>query len=50
VDRQLNAIDQTASVLCKENNMPLGVFSLNTPGNIAEALNGRIDGTIGTAE
>ena len=50
VDRQLNAIDQTASVLCKENNMPLGVFSLNTPGNIAEALNGRIDGTIVTAE
>ncbi len=50
VDRQLNAIDQTASVLCKENNMPLGVFSLNTQGNIAEALNGRIDGTIVTAE
>ena len=50
VERQLNAIDQTASVLCKENKMPLGVFSLNQPGNIADALNGRIDGTIVTAE
>ncbi len=50
VEKQLNAIDQTASVLCKENNMPIGVFSLNEPGNIANALNGRIDGTIVTAE
>ncbi|MDO4961331.1 MAG: UMP kinase [Eubacteriales bacterium] len=50
VDKQLQAIDLTASVLCKENNMPLGVFSLNEPGNIANALKGQIDGTIVTAE
>ena len=50
VERQLQAIDLTASVLCKENNMPLGVFSLNEPGNIADALRGKIDGTIVTAE
>ena len=50
VARGLQAIDMTASVLCMENKMPLGVFSLNEPGNIANALNGRIDGTIVTAE
>lgn len=50
VERQLQVIDLTASVLCKENHVPLGVFSLNKPGNIADALNGKIDGTIVTAE
>ena len=50
VDKQLQVIDLTASVLCKENHMPLGVFSLNEPGNIADALSGKIDGTIVTAE
>ena len=50
VDKQLQVIDLTASVLCKENHMPLGVFSLNEAGNIANALSGRIDGTIVTAE
>ena len=50
VEKQLQVIDLTASVLCKENHMPLGVFSLNEAGNIANALSGRIDGTIVTAE
>ena len=50
VSRGLKAIDMTASVLCMENHMPLGVFSLNRPGNIADALNGHIDGTVITAD
>ena len=50
VARGLKAIDLMASVLCMENHMPLGVFSLNTPGNIADALNGHIDGTVITAD
>jgi len=50
VERGLKAIDLTASVLCMENHIPLGVFSLNKPGNIADALNGHIDGTIITAD
>ena len=50
VARGLKAIDLAASVLCMENHMPLGVFSLNKPGNIADALNGHIDGTVITAD
>ena len=50
VEKQLQVIDLTASVLCKENHMPLGVFSLNEAGNIANALSGKIDGTIVTAD
>lgn len=50
VEKQLQVIDLTASVLCKENHMPLGVFSLNEAGNIANALRGKIDGTIVTAD
>lgn len=50
VEKQLQVIDLTASVLCKENHMPLGVFSLNEKGSIAEALKGNINGTIVTAE
>ena len=50
VAKGLKVIDLTASVLCMENRLPLAVFSLNRPGNIADALNGHIDGTIVTAE
>ncbi len=50
VEKELQVIDLTASVLCKENHMPLGIFSLNTKGNIANALKGNIDGTIVTSE
>lgn len=49
LERQLQVIDLTASVLCKENHMPLGVFSLVEEGNIAEALKGNINGTTVTA-
>ena len=50
VDKGLQVIDLTASVLCMENHMPLGVFSLGKPGSIADALKGTIDGTIVTAD
>ena len=50
VKRGLKVIDLTASVLCMENHMPLGVFSLNKEGSITDALNGKIDGTIVTAD
>ena len=33
-----------------ENHMPLAVFSLNKENSITDALNGKIDGTIITAE
>ncbi len=50
VERGLKVIDLTASVLCMENHMPLGVFSLNKEESITDALNGKIDGTIVTAD
>lgn len=50
VERGLKVIDLTASVLCMENHMPLGVFSLNKKGSITDALSGKIDGTIVTAD
>jgi len=50
VERGLKVIDLTASVLCMENHMPLGVFLLNKEGSITDALNGKIDGTIVTAD
>ena len=51
IAKKLQAIDQTAAVLCLENKMPLAVFSLKKEGAIAEALKGNmLDGTIVTAE
>ena len=50
VERKLQVIDLTASILCMENHMPLAVFSLNEPGSITDALNGRINGTVITAD
>lgn len=42
----LAVMDDTAITLCKENEIPVCVFNLNTPGNIQRALLG--DATIGT--
>ncbi|MGI6080621.1 MAG: UMP kinase [Candidatus Avilachnospira sp.] len=49
VERKLQVIDMTASILCMENHMPLAVFSLNKENSITDALNGKIDGTVITA-
>ena len=50
VEKQLHVIDLTASILCMENHMPLAVFSLNKENSITDALNGKIDGTVITAD
>ena len=50
VEKRLQVIDLTASILCMENHMPLAVFSLNEDGAITDALNGKINGTVITAE
>ena len=50
VEKKLQVIDLTASILCMENHMPLSVFSLNEKGAITDALNGIIHGTVITAE
>lgn len=44
--RQLKILDLTAFTLCKENNMPIYVFDMNTKGNLGRALKGENIGTI----
>ena len=45
VDDRLQVIDLAASVLCRENHMPLAVFDLNQPDGIYNATKGIITGT-----
>ncbi|OAY65463.1 Uridylate kinase [Ananas comosus] len=43
--RDLSVMDMTAITLCQENNIPVVVFNLNKPGNIAKAIVGEKVGT-----
>jgi uridylate kinase len=45
-EKQLKIMDLTAFTLCKENNMPILVFDMNTPGNLLKVLNDPAIGTI----
>jgi uridylate kinase len=45
-DKHLNVMDMTAFTLCRENNMPIVVFDVNIPGNLAALLRGEKIGTI----
>lgn len=49
IDKQLGVIDLTASILCMENKMSLVIFSLDEKDGIANAMQGKINGTIVTA-
>jgi len=44
--RNLKVMDLTATTLCKENNLPLIVFDMDTPGNLRKVLAGENIGTI----
>ena len=46
--RNLKVMDLTAFTMCKENNMPMLVFDMNTKGNLTKVLNGEKIGTIVT--
>lgn len=46
--RGLKVMDLTATALCKENDMPIYVFDMDTPGNLARALQGDPVGTLVT--
>lgn len=47
--KELSVMDMTAITLCQENNIPVVVFNINKPGNIAKAIRGDGVGTfIGT--
>lgn len=44
--RNLKVMDLTATALCKENNMPIIVFDMDTPGNLEKVLEGKDVGTL----
>ena len=44
--KELGVMDQTAIALCRENNLPVIVLNINTPGAIARAVSGEQIGTI----
>ncbi len=44
--RHLKVMDLTAITLCKENNMPIYVFDMDTVGNLARVMNGEAIGTL----
>ena len=42
----LKVMDMTAFTLCKENDLPIIVFDMDTPGNLKKVLNGEQVGTL----
>lgn len=47
-NRNLKVMDLTAFTMCKENNMPMLVFDMNTKGNLTKVLSGENIGTLVT--
>lgn len=46
ISEQLGVMDTTAVTMCMENNLPIRVFNMNTPGNVARAVRGEPVGTL----
>jgi len=46
ISRELRVMDQTSFTLCKENNLPIVVFSIKEKGNILRILAGEKIGTL----
>ena len=44
-ERGLKVMDLTATVMCKENNLPIVVFDMDTPGNLEKLMKGENIGT-----
>ena len=44
--RGLKVMDLTATTMCKENNLPIIVFDMDTPGNLEKVLTGEKIGTL----
>ncbi len=45
IARNLQVVDMTASILARDNKMPMTVFSLNEEGSIVNTLYGKFNGT-----
>lgn len=48
LDKQLQVMDQTAATLCRENKLPILVFSIDDSDNIRRAISGEPVGTLVT--
>lgn len=46
LSRGLKVMDLTAITMCKENNMPIYVFDMDTEGNLLKVINGERIGTL----
>jgi uridylate kinase len=46
IQRQLGVMDATAITMCMENELPIRVFNMNRPGEIARAVRGEDVGTL----
>ncbi len=46
LNRGLRVMDLTATALCKENGLPIIVFDMDTPGNLAKVIAGEPIGTL----
>jgi uridylate kinase len=42
----LKVMDLTATTMCKENHLPIIVFDMDTPGNLAKVIDGETIGTL----
>jgi uridylate kinase len=46
ISEQLGVMDTTAVTMCMENDLPIRVFNMGTPGNVAKAVRGESVGTL----
>jgi len=46
IEQNLKIMDMTAFSMCMENNIPIVVFNMKTPGHIAQVVAGRSHGTV----
>ena len=46
IKKNLKVMDMTAFTLCQENNLPIIVFDMNTPGTLLEVIEGMDVGTL----
>ena len=46
LEKQLKILDMTAFAMCRENNLPIVVFDMNTKGNLKKLISGEKIGTL----
>jgi len=46
IEKRLKVMDSTAFTMCRDNNMPIIVFDMNTPGNLKKVIAGSKTGTL----